>query len=54
MRQLYKLILYAKQVRKDCGVPMAGELKVTDITKLLTVINASAAVTLLEERPEKI
>lgn len=34
-RQLYKLIQYAKQVRKDCGLPMAGELKVTDITKLV-------------------
>ena len=34
-RQLYKLIQYARQVRKDCGLPMAGELKVTDITKLV-------------------
>lgn len=32
-RQFYRLIQYAEQVRKDCGLPTTGELKVVDITK---------------------
>ena len=34
-RQLYKLQSYAKKVRKDCGLPLTGELKVTDVAKLV-------------------
>ena len=33
-RQQYKLKSYAKKVREECGLPLAGELKVTDIAKL--------------------
>lgn len=33
-RQQYKLTSYAKKVREECGLPLTGELKVTDIAKL--------------------